>query len=156
MCDVKGRRFTACYSNKIESVGYEHVHIITDLLESVFKSQHICKNFWQCYLQHGGKTSWRTYKTHLRQCHAVCRVLSVLQLYWFTVEFGLCKQDGQLRAYGAGLLSAYGELKHALSDRPQLLDFDPATTALQKYDDQDFQPVYFVCDSFDQMKDKMR
>ena len=79
------------------------------------------------------------------------------QLYWFTVEFGLCKQeDGQLRAYGAGLLSAYGELKHALSDRPRVLPFDPATTALQKYDDQDFQPVYFVCDSFEQMKDKMR
>jgi len=78
------------------------------------------------------------------------------QLYWFTVEFGLCKQNGQRRAYGAGLLSAYGELKHALSDKPQVLEFDPVTTALQKYDDQDFQPVYFVCDSFEDMKDKMR
>ena len=79
-----------------------------------------------------------------------------LQVYWFTVEFGLCKQKGEIRAFGAGLLSAYGELQYALSDKPEKRPFEPATTALQKYDDQDFQLVYFVCESFDDMKEKMR
>ena len=80
----------------------------------------------------------------------------MFQLYWFTVEFGLCRQGGELRAYGAGLLSAYGELQYSMSDKPEILPFNPHVTAVQPYDDQDFQKVYFVSESFDDMKDKVR
>ncbi|KFP38950.1 Tryptophan 5-hydroxylase 2, partial [Chlamydotis macqueenii] len=66
------------------------------------------------------------------------------QCYFFTIEFGLCKQEGQLRAYGAGLLSSIGELKHALSGKANVKTFDPKTTS------------YFVSESFEEAKEKMR
>ena len=82
--------------------------------------------------------------------------LLLLQLYWFTVEFGLCKQRGETRAYGAGVLSSYGELQHALSDKPEKRPFDPDKTALQTYTDEDLQPIYYVAESFEDMMKKMR
>ncbi|XP_065162467.1 protein henna isoform X2 [Atheta coriaria] len=75
--------------------------------------------------------------------------------FWFTVEFGLCREDGALKAFGAGLLSSFGELQYCLSDKPEVRPFDPATTAIQKYPITEYQPVYFVAESFEDAKNKM-
>ncbi|XP_032893830.1 phenylalanine-4-hydroxylase [Amblyraja radiata] len=77
-------------------------------------------------------------------------------VYWFTVEFGLCKQNNDIRAFGAGLLSSFGELQYCLTEKPDLRPFDPETTANQKYPITSFQPVYFVAESFEDAKDKVR
>ncbi|CAI9729217.1 tyrosine 3-monooxygenase-like [Octopus vulgaris] len=77
-------------------------------------------------------------------------------LYWFTVEFGLVKEPCGIRAYGAATLSSYGELEHALSNNCEKKIFETGTASLQEYDDNDLQPIYFVAESFEDMKDKMR
>lgn len=95
-------------------------------------------------------------------------VTRLATLYWFTIEFGICREKGQLKAYGAGLLSSFGELQYCLSDKPsegqdgKLKDppkykaFEPPTTCLQEYPVTDYQPVYFITESFEQAKKQMR
>jgi len=70
-------------------------------------------------------------------------------LYWFTVEFGLCQQKEGIRAYGAGLLSSFGELEHCLTDKPEKVPFDPHVASKQKYGITEYQMKYFVTTSFE-------
>jgi len=72
------------------------------------------------------------------------------------VEFGLCKQNGQTKAYGAGLLSSYGELEYALSGKPEIKPFDPYVTGEQKYPITEYQPTYFLAESFEDAQQKLR
>uniref|UniRef100_A0A4W3I6R9 tryptophan 5-monooxygenase n=1 Tax=Callorhinchus milii TaxID=7868 RepID=A0A4W3I6R9_CALMI len=76
--------------------------------------------------------------------------------YFFTVEFGLCKQEEQLRAYGAGLLSSASELKYALSGNAKVKPFDPKVTCKQECLITTYQDVYFLSESFEEAKEKMR
>lgn len=46
--------------------------------------------------------------------------------------------------------------QYALTDKPQIKQFDPYTTSEQKYPITEYQPIYFVADSFEQAKEKLR
>ncbi len=44
-------------------------------------------------------------------------LLNLAALYWYTVEFGICKERNGLKVYGAGILSSMGEIDYAISDK---------------------------------------
>jgi phenylalanine-4-hydroxylase len=76
------------------------------------------------------------------------------RVYWFTIEFGVLREDGAVKAYGTGLLSSAGEMAkmHEADLRP--LDVDAA--ARLNYDPTHFQPVLFCADSFAAMYQTLR
>lgn len=85
--------------------------------------------------------------------------------YWHSVEFGLCREGGKNKAYGAGLLSSFGELEYACTDEhpggedgkpPEIKEWDPSVAAQQEFPITTYQPVYFLADSLQDAKDKMR
>lgn len=88
--------------------------------------------------------------------------------YWFSVEFGLCKEfdrekgEDQLKAYGAGLLSSFGELEYACgenendSSKPLIKPWDPSSAASQEFPITTYQPLYFLAESLTDAKNKMR
>lgn len=83
--------------------------------------------------------------------------------YWHSVEFGLVRESGALKAYGAGLLSSFGELEYAClaeqrpaAQAPELRDWDPAAAAEQDFPITEYQPVYFVASSLRDARRRMR
>jgi phenylalanine-4-hydroxylase len=71
------------------------------------------------------------------------------RIFWFTLEFGVVYEDGVVKAYGAGLLSSYGEIE-AFRDA-EIRPWDLVTMATQDYDITHYQPVLFAAPSSEQM-----
>lgn len=104
-------------------------------------------------------------------------IAKLATVYCFTVEFGVLREKGELKAYGAGLLSSFGELEWSCDDapsdavrdagaprdkdsgallgRPTVHPFDPFQASKQAYPITTYQPVYFAADSFKDAKKKM-
>ena len=78
------------------------------------------------------------------------------RLYWFTVEFGLVEEAGDIKAYGAGLLSSFGELEHAFSDDVERRPFRLEEVISTPYDYSDMQPILYVIPSYSELKEVTR
>lgn len=80
---------------------------------------------------------------------------TISRLYWHTVEFGLAQERGETRILGAGLASSFGEAEaalHADVPRPRFTIEDAAATA---YENDHFQPLYFVSDSLEDATERL-
>lgn len=78
------------------------------------------------------------------------------RLYWFTVEFGLVEHEGGIKAYGAGLLSSFGELEHAFSAKVERRPFNLEQVINHEYTYSDMQPVLYVIPSYAELKEVTR
>lgn len=78
------------------------------------------------------------------------------RLFWFTVEFGLIHEDNRLKLYGSGLISSEGEGHHALeSPKVDRRAFDLERVCGTAFEIDHYQPILYVLDSFEQLRDAM-
>jgi phenylalanine-4-hydroxylase len=73
------------------------------------------------------------------------------KVFWFSVEFGVVVEDGELRAYGAGILSSYGEIEEFRGMEHRPLDLVEMGTA--DYDITAYQPVLYRAESMDEVRE---
>ncbi|HEU4800346.1 MAG TPA: phenylalanine 4-monooxygenase [Gemmatimonadales bacterium] len=77
---------------------------------------------------------------------------ALARFFWFTIEFGLMRDGSQLKAYGSGLLSSYGELQQAIdSPTVQRYPVQLEWVVNQYFEIDHYQPLLFVVDSFDHL-----
>ncbi len=88
------------------------------------------------------------------RAHRLTNIIKAMaRFFWFTVEFGLMRGNGdELKVYGSGLLSSYGEISHAIdSPEVQRYPIQLEWAINQSFEINHYQPLLFVVDSFDHL-----
>ena len=70
------------------------------------------------------------------------------RLFWFTVEFGLIREQGEIKVYGSGLISSHGECTRVLNGGCEVKDFNLQAVLNQEFDTGAMQPVLYAVESF--------
>lgn len=76
------------------------------------------------------------------------------RVYWFTIEFGVLRENGAVKAYGTGLLSSAGELEEMHKAELRPLDLEAAANHV--YEPTHYQEILFCAESFDEMETSLR
>ncbi|TAE74098.1 MAG: phenylalanine 4-monooxygenase [Bacteroidetes bacterium] len=78
------------------------------------------------------------------------------RIYWFTIEFGLVKENDILKIYGAGIISSAGETDYSLnSPIPQRVPYSVEEMLNTPFHKDHYQTKYFVLDSFEQLENSI-
>jgi phenylalanine-4-hydroxylase len=73
------------------------------------------------------------------------------RVYWFTIEFGLKKENDDLKIYGAGIISSSGETEHCTWGNAAKINFDIRTIMNTPFRTDVLQEKYFIIESFEQL-----
>jgi phenylalanine-4-hydroxylase len=78
------------------------------------------------------------------------------RLFWFTVEFGVIRQNGKIKLYGSGLISSHGESTYVLSGGPEIRDFDLDEVLDRDFNIHEMQKVVYAVESFEEIYEATR
>jgi len=96
----------------------------------------------------------RLFGEAVRRTNLTSELDRLAHVYWFTIEFGVLRENGQIKAYGTGLLSSAGELAEMHKAELRPLDLEVAVDLA--YDPTHFQSFLFCAESFDAMYETLR
>lgn len=87
--------------------------------------------------------------TQTKMSRIKSNIQALSRFFWFTIEFGLMRQNNRLCVYGSGILSSSGEIEHSIeSAEVQRFPFQLEWVINQSFEIDRFQPLLFVIDSF--------
>jgi phenylalanine-4-hydroxylase len=78
------------------------------------------------------------------------------RLFWYTVEFGLIRQDGAIKVYGSGVISSHGECTNIIEGGCEIKDFALAEVLMTPVKVDEMHKLLFAIESFDQLYEAMR
>jgi phenylalanine-4-hydroxylase len=88
--------------------------------------------------------------SRLQRLENIMRAMA--RFFWFTIEFGLMRERNELKVYGSGLLSSFGEIGHAIkADEVQRYPMQLEWVINQAFEIDRYQPLLFIVDSFDHL-----
>jgi len=75
------------------------------------------------------------------------------RLFWYTVEFGVIREQGKIKVYGSGLISSHGECTHVVErgSGVEIREFDLDKVLEEKVDTGNMQKVLYAIESFEQI-----
>ncbi len=113
----------------------------------------------------------QTYGRAALECDDPHHVERLGRLFWFTVEFGLIRENGDVKIYGSGLVSSHAESRYSLQgawekksdpaepcsvrDVAEWRPFDLDRICETPFEIDHYQPIYYVLESFEQLRDAM-